>query len=155
ISIVNPHFNSTVGEAGTAIEVHLGSEADARSLHVRLNGSDVTNLFAPGKCGHSGNCDMHARVSASLLQRGANTLTAEVNGPHDAAAEDRVSFNFEMASIQSAPVARLIPAVSVQAVNLPAGADEKNVNSYRILVGPGPGFPQTAYTTEGLSCGAG
>jgi hypothetical protein len=156
VSIVAPAFNSTEPGATVSVRVHFGKQAIQSTFHAEMDGTNISNLFAPtGSCDSLGHCDMQADLPAQMLLGGTNIVTAGVSGPNESAAVDRTSFEFTGPSAQGAPVAHMIPAVSVKSVNLPANADANQTSSYQILVGPGPGFPQRVYSAQGLSCSAG
>jgi hypothetical protein len=156
VSIVAPVFNSTQPGATVSVSVHFGTQAIQTTFHAQIDGTDISNLFAPtGSCDMLGHCDMQADLPAQMLLAGTNIVTASVSGPNESAAVDRTSFEFTGPSPQGAPVTHMIPAVSVKSVNLPANADANQTSSYQILVGPGPGFQQKVYTAQGLSCSAG
>jgi hypothetical protein len=156
LSILAPAFNSTQPGATVSVRVHFGTQAIQSTFHAQMDGTEISNLFAPtGHCDLLGHCDMQADLPAQMLLAGTNIVTASVSGPNESAAVDRTSFQFTGPSTQGAPVAHMIPAVSVKSVNLPANADANQTSSYQILVGPGPGFQQRVYSAHGLSCGAG
>ena len=156
ISIVQPAFNSMQAGATVTVSVHFGPKAVTSTFHAQIDGTDITNLFAAGgSCASSGQCDMQAVLPGADLLSGTNIVTVGVDGPNESAAVDRTSFQFTGPSAQGGPVSMMIPAVSVQSVKLPDGASETDLNSYQILVGPGPGFAQRIYTAQGLTCSAG
>jgi hypothetical protein len=156
LTIVSPQFNSTQKGNQVLIRVHFGGDAIQSTFHAEIDGTNITNLFAPmGPCDEYAHCDMRAELPAATLLSGTNIVTAVVDGPNESAAADRTSFEFSGPSASSEPVSRMIPAVSVQSVYLPANADPNNTNSYQILLGPGPDFPQRVYTAQGLSCPSG
>jgi hypothetical protein len=156
LSIVTPGFNSTQTGSTVSVRVHFGRNAIQSTFHAEIDGTNITNLFAPmGQCDEYAHCDLQTELPAAMLLSGTNIVTAVVNGPNESAAAGRTSFEFGGPSASSEPVSRMIPAVSVQSVYLPANADPNNINSYQILLGPGPGFPQRVYTAEGLNCSSG
>jgi hypothetical protein len=156
LRIVTPSFNSTQTGSTVSVRVHFGRDAIQSTFHAEIDGTNITNLFAPmDQCDEYAHCDLQTELPAAMLLSGTNIVTAVVNGPNESAAAGRSSFEFGGPSASGEPVSRMIPAVSVQSVYLPANADPNNINSYQILLGPGPGFPQRVYTAEGLSCSSG
>ncbi len=124
LSIVQPAFNSTQPGAMVVVRVHFGPRAIQRTFHAEMDGTNITNLFAPrGQCDNWGNCDMQAVLPAATLLTGTNIVTAGVSGPNEAAAVDRTSFEFTGPSARGEPVSRMIPAVSIQSVKLPVNAN--------------------------------
>ena len=156
ISIVQPAFNSTQSDATVSVSVHFSRRAAQRTFHAEIDGNDVTNLFVPtSRCDRVGNCDMQAFLPGAGLLSGANIVTVQVDGPNESTETERTRFDYAGPSALGEPISMMIPAVSVQSVKLPAGASVNNIDSYQIIVGPGPGFSQQIYTTEGLTCSAG
>ena len=156
ISLISPTANNTYNASTLQVEAQFGAGADPTTFTAEVNGIDITNLFnGSGSCGASGLCNVQATVPDIDLLNGTNIVSVDVSGPGDSSGVARVKFQFAPPNASSTPVSKLVPSISIQSVNLPQGADQNNVNSYQIVVGPGPGVAQTIYTTAGLTCSAG
>jgi hypothetical protein len=156
ISIVEPTFNETSSASTIYIGVRFGPGAETSTFEARLNGKEITSLFDPAtQCGTAGPCDMRALVTDANLLNGTNIVTVDIAGPNDAEGSDRFKFQFESPGATGSSVSRFVSAVSVESVRLPEGANANDVNSYEIVVGPGPDFPKTIYTPANLTCLAG
>jgi hypothetical protein len=156
VSIVAPTANSTFNGGAVQVEVQFGNGANLNTFTAEVNGIDITSLFnVGGGCGSSGICNLQASVPYTDLLNGMNIVSAEVTGLDDSADVALVKFQYTPPSASATdPVSKMIPSISIQAVNLPSGSDQNNVNSYQIILGPGPGFPKTIYTTANLTCSA-
>lgn len=153
ITVKQPQFNNTYsGTVSADIQVTL--PFDPATFQAELNGTDVTKLFSL-VCVSASACDEQAQFPESEMLNGTNILVADVGGPNESVATARVKFEFNGSSASNAPVEKMIAGVAVQAVNLPKGADPNNPNSYQILLGPGPDFPQQVFTAQNLGCSAG
>ena len=157
ISIVEPTFNETSNASTIYIGVRFGPGVNTSTFEARLNGNEITSLFNPAtECGTAGPCDMRALVQDSDLLNGTNIVTVDIEGPNEAEGSDRTKFQFASPSVAAGSSAsRFVSAVGVESVRLPSEADPNDVNSYQIVVGPGPDFPQTIYTPAKLTCSAG
>ncbi len=157
ISIVEPTFNETTNASTIHIGVRFGPGAETSTFEARLNGKEITSLFDPAtQCGTAGPCDMRALVPDTDLLNGTNIVTVDIAGPNDAEGTGRSKFQFVSPSAAAGtPVSRFVSAVSVESVRLAEGANANDVNSYEIVVGPGPDFPETIYTPTNLTCSAG
>jgi hypothetical protein len=154
ISIVSPQFNSIQNDGNVEIGIRFGVGARQDKFSVHINGDDITKEFQwASRCNGGKQCDMEAFVPESDLLVGTNIVTATVNGPDETAFDARVKFQFKpaFATAGDINVSRMIPSVAVQGVSL-TGSDSNDPNNYSILIGPGPGFAQKAYTPAGLSC---
>src|ERR1700761_5129056 len=117
LSIVSPQFNSTQNGSQVSVRVRFGGQAIPASFHAEVDGSEITDLFAPtGNCDEFAHCDLQAVLPAASLLAGTNIITAVVNGPNQSAAADRTSFEFTGPTASAEPVSRMVPAVSVQSV---------------------------------------
>jgi hypothetical protein len=156
VTLVSPVLNNTYSGSTVLVQAQFGPGANPSTFVAQVNGIDITNMFSgTGNCTASGPC-VEASVPDVDLLNGINIVTVGVGGPADSVGTGQVKFHFApSSSATSGDVTKLIPAISIQSVNLPASADQNNVNSYQILLGPGPGFPQQIYTTAGLTCSAG
>jgi hypothetical protein len=156
ISLISPTANNTYNGNTLQVEAQFGPGADPTTFTAEVNGIDITNLFSgSGGCGASGLCNLQATVPDIDLLNGTNIVSVDVSGPGDSAGVARVKFQFAPPNASTTPVSKLVPSISIQSVKLPQSADQNNVNSYQIVVGPGPGVAQTIYTTAGLTCSAG
>jgi hypothetical protein len=156
VSIVAPTFNSTYDASTVEIEAHFGPGADTQTFQAHLNGLDITHMFSISRnCSATGLCDLKASVPDTDLLNGANIVTVDAGGPNESVGADRVKFEFAPPSGNTLSVSRLLPSVAIQSVYLPKAADQNNVNSYQIVVGPGPGYAQRIYNTANLTCAAG
>jgi hypothetical protein len=156
VSLISPTANNTYNASTLQVEAQFGAGADPTTFTAEVNGIDITNLFnGSGGCGASGLCNVQATVPDVDLLNGTNIVSVDVSGPGDSSGVARVKFQFAPPNASTNPVAKLVPSISIQSVKLPQGADQNNVNSYQIVVGPGPGVAQTIYTTAGLTCSAG
>jgi hypothetical protein len=158
VTLVAPVFNNTYSSNIVQVEAQFGAGADPSTFVAQVNGIDITSLFSgSGNCGASGLCNLQAYVPDVDLLNGTNIITADVAGPNDSVGTSVVKFQFAPPNVgDTTPVSKMIPSISIQSVRLPANADQNNTNSYQIVLGPGPGFPQRIYTPyPPLNCTAG
>ena len=150
ISIVEPTFNETSNASTIYIGVRFGPGVNTSTFEARLNGNEITSLFNPAtECGTAGPCDMRALVQDSDLLNGTNIVTVDIEGPNEAEGSDRTKFQFASPSVAAGSSAsRFVSAVGVESVRLPSEADPNDVNSYQIVVGPGPDSPDNLYPSE-------
>jgi hypothetical protein len=148
LTLVSPVFNNTYSGSTVQVEAQFGAGADPTTFVAQVNGIDITSMFnGSGNCGASGLCNLQAYVPDVDLLNGTNIITADVAGPNDSVGTSVVKFQFAPPNVGgSTPISKMIPSISIQSVNLPAGADQNQTSSYQIVLGPGPGFPQQIYT---------
>jgi hypothetical protein len=158
LTLIAPVFNNTYSGSTVQVEAQFGAGADPSTFVAQVNGIDITSMFSgSGNCGASGLCNVQANVPDVDLLNGTNIITADVGGPNDSVGTSVVKFQFAPPNIgDTTPVSKMIPSISIQSVRLPANADQNNTNSYQMVLGPGPGFPETIYSPyPPLNCTAG
>src|ERR1700748_3644246 len=68
LSIVSPQFNSTQNGSQVSVRVRFGGQAIPASFHAEVDGSEITDLFAPtGNCDEFAHCDLQAVLPAANL----------------------------------------------------------------------------------------